>query len=151
MLVMRTGDNGHDRSPGFPEPRIVRANRIARFVSRKAAASVVVLAALAAVPACAQARPATTPKRPVRVVVSEYDYGFKLSRQTVPAGRVTFLMQNTGAIVHNFALGAVKVGAYLLPGQGATMTVTLKKGEYTYICSVKYHAAQGMRGTLIVK
>ncbi len=31
------------------------------------------------------------------------------------------------------------------------MTVMLKHGEYTYVCSVKYHAAQGMQGTLYVK
>lgn len=120
-------------------------------MSRNLLASIVVLAALAVAPACAQAGPAAKPKPPVRVTVNEYDYGFKLSRQTVPAGRVTFLMRNTGLIVHNFAIGGVKVGAYLVSGQAANMTVTLKKGEYTYICSVKYHAAQGMRGTLYVK
>jgi plastocyanin len=119
-------------------------------VSRNFLASIAVLAALAVVPACAQAGPAATPKPPVKVIVNEYDYGFKLSRQTVPAGKVTFIMRNTGLIVHNFAIGA-KVGAYLVSGQAANMTVALKKGEYTYICSVKYHAAQGMRGTLYVK
>ena len=35
--------------------------------------------------------------------------------------------------------------------ESATMTVNVKKGSYTYICSVKYHAAQGMQGTLVVK
>jgi plastocyanin len=30
------------------------------------------------------------------------------------------------------------------------MSVELKPGMYLYVCSVKYHAAQGMQGTLTV-
>ena len=90
-------------------------------------------------------------ERVTTVDVEEYEFGFKLSQETVPAGRVVFLMRNTGAILHNFDLINVKVGAFLVPGQSATMTVKLKPGSYTYVCSVKYHAAQGMQGTLTVK
>jgi plastocyanin len=90
-------------------------------------------------------------KRVTKVYVTEFEFGFKLSRQTVPAGKVTFVMRNNGAIIHNFDLIGVKVGLFLLPGQAASMTATLKRGEYTYVCSVKYHAAQGMQGTLYAK
>ena len=41
-------------------------------------------------------------------------------------------------------------GPFLVPGQTSTITVTLKPGTYTYVCSVKYHAAEGMQGTLTV-
>ncbi|HZQ04290.1 MAG TPA: cupredoxin domain-containing protein [Gaiellaceae bacterium] len=109
----------------------------------RAAALALVLAA-GAVPAAAK------PRAPVRVYVDEYEFGFKLSRQTVPRGRVTFVMRNTGAIIHNFDLIGVKAGPFLVSGQSARMTVTLRRGEYTYVCSVKYHAAQGMQGTLYV-
>jgi plastocyanin len=87
----------------------------------------------------------------VKIYVNEYEFGFKLSRVTVPAGRVTFIMRNSGAIIHNFDVIGGKEGPFLAPGQSAKMTVTLKRGEYIYVCSVKYHAAQGMQGTLFVR
>jgi uncharacterized cupredoxin-like copper-binding protein len=89
-------------------------------------------------------------QRVTTVDVTEYEFGFDLSRTTVPAGKVVFVMRNSGAIVHNFDLIDGGVGPFLTPGQTATMTVTLKPGSYIYVCSVKYHAAQGMQGTLTV-
>jgi len=59
-------------------------------------------------------------------------------------------MRNTGSLVHNFALVGKASGAFLSPGQTATMTVTLKPGTYIYVCGVKDHAAEGMQGTLVV-
>ena len=99
----------------------------------------------------ALAGPAARPKPTTKVTVLEYEYGFKLSRATVPAGRVTFVMGNGGGLVHNFDVIGVREGPFLVPGQRATMTVTMKKGVYTYVCSVKYHAAQGMQGTITVR
>ena len=110
----------------------------------RVAALVLVVASAAGAPAAAKTKP------PVKITVDEYEFGFKLSRQTVPAGRVTIVMLNTGALIHNFDLIGVKEGPFLVSGQSARMTVTLKRGEYTYVCSVKYHAAQGMQGTLYV-
>jgi plastocyanin len=92
-----------------------------------------------------------TVERVTTVDVSEFEFGFRLSHDTVPAGKVVFRMRNDGAILHNFDVIGVAVGAFLVPGQTATMTATLKPGTYTYVCSVKYHAAQGMQGTLTVK
>jgi plastocyanin len=89
-------------------------------------------------------------QRVTTVDVTEYEFGFDLSRTTVPAGKVVFVMRNSGGIVHNFDLIDGGVGPFLTPGQTATMTVTLKPGSYIYVCSVKYHAAQGMQGTLTV-
>jgi plastocyanin len=111
-----------------------------------------VIAALALAAAAAFASSGSAAKaRLTRVYVTEFEFGFRLSRQTVPAGRVTFVMRNNGAIIHNFDVIGVKVGQFLVPGQTASMTATLKRGSYTYVCSVKYHAAQGMQGTLYVK
>jgi plastocyanin len=92
-----------------------------------------------------------TAQRVTTVDVTEYEFGFKLSQTTVPAGKVVFRMTNAGGIVHNFDVIDVAVGPFLVPGQTASMTATLKPGTYTYVCSVKYHAAQGMQGTLTVK
>ena len=135
----------------LPKLRVVGSNPIARFMSRNVIASLLLVTALAVAPASACAGTDATPKKVTKVTVNEYEFGFKLSRMTVPAGKVTFVMVNTGAIVHNFDVIGVKVGAFLVSGQRASMTVTLKRGEYTYVCSVKYHASQGMQGTLYVK
>jgi plastocyanin len=92
----------------------------------------------------------TTPLPPRTILVQEYDFGFKLSQQTISAGKVTFIMGNIGQLTHNFDLIGALDGPFLVPGQQSTMTVTLKPGTYTYVCSVKYHAAEGMQGTLTV-
>lgn len=93
---------------------------------------------------------ATTPLPPRTILVDEYEFGFKLSRQTISAGKTTFIMGNSGSLTHNFDLIGVLDGPFLVPGQQSTMTVTLKPGTYTYVCSVKYHAAEGMQGTFVV-
>jgi plastocyanin len=93
----------------------------------------------------------TTTRLPPRTIsVDEYEFGFTLSRQTISAGKVTFVMRNIGALMHNFDLIGVLDGPFLVPGQTSTMTVTLKPGSYTFVCSVKYHAAEGMQGTFVV-
>jgi plastocyanin len=121
-----------------------------RCVSRGAVAFLLVAAVLTAA-GCALAGTDTVPKKKATTVtVLEFEYGFKLSRQTVPAGKVTFVMANSGTLIHNFDLIGLKIGPFLVSGQRAIMTVALKRGEYTYVCSVKYHAAQGMQGTLVV-
>jgi plastocyanin len=87
---------------------------------------------------------------PRTITVQEYDIGFRLSKSTVPAGKITFKQVNTGQIVHNFDLVGVKVGPYLNTGGVATFAVTLKPGQYHYQCDVKEHAAAGMKGTITV-
>ena len=59
-------------------------------------------------------------------------------------------MRNIGSLMHNFDLIGSLDGPFLVPGQTSTITVTLKPGTYTYVCSVKYHAAEGMQGTFTV-
>ena len=120
-------------------------------VGRNVSASVLLAILFAAAPAWALASSGAKPKAPTKVTVLEYEFGFKLSRTTVPAGRVTFVMGNEGALNHNFDVIGVREGPFLVPGQRASMTVTLKQGVYTYVCSVKYHASQGMQGTIRVK
>jgi plastocyanin len=137
-------------------PEILPSALVAVYLAcvRRGAVGILLLAAVFAAPGCALAGSAAQTKTPARkvttVTVLEYEFGFKLSRQTVPAGKVRFVMANSGAIVHNFDVIGVKVGPFLVSGQRATMTVTLRKGSYTYVCSVKYHASQGMQGTLLV-
>ena len=93
----------------------------------------------------------TTAHLPPRTIsVNEFEFGFSLSRNTISAGKVTFLMRNSGSLIHNFAVVGSASGTFLTPGQTGKMTVTLKPGTYIYVCGVKDHAAEGMQGTLVV-
>jgi uncharacterized cupredoxin-like copper-binding protein len=87
------------------------------------------------------------------------ELAFKLSSNSVPAaGKVTFNVTNRGVIPHDFKIcsspttnGTPSTCAgtttpMLQPGTSATITVTLNRGLYEYLCTVPGHAAAGMRG-----
>jgi plastocyanin len=81
------------------------------------------------------------------------DFAFVLDASQVRAGTITFLVKNTGAMPHDFAIqghGVDQKTAMLEPGQTASLTVDLKPGTYTYKCTVLGHTLLGMRGTLTV-
>jgi uncharacterized cupredoxin-like copper-binding protein len=86
------------------------------------------------------------------VNVSELDYRYVLSRDTVACGTVTFVQKNDGGATHNFDLVGVQGGngALIQPGQTTTMTVQLRPGTVSYQCDVQDHAALGMVGKLTV-
>ena len=81
---------------------------------------------------------------------SPSEFKFKLSKTSVPAGSVTFNVSNKGNLPHDFKIGTKKT-ALIQPGKTAKLTVSLKKGKSTYMCTVSGHAAAGMKGTLTVK
>ena len=83
------------------------------------------------------------------VKVTAKDYTFVLSPTKVPAGRVKFVIKDTGSAEHDFAI-AGRTSKTIQPGQSTTMTVTLKKGKYPYRCTVDSHAELGMKGVLRV-
>jgi uncharacterized cupredoxin-like copper-binding protein len=104
-------------------------------------AAAVAMAAFA-VPAMAQHSRAAS-----AVTVTAGDLWFKLSAKSVKAGSVTFKVTNSGQLQHDFQIAGKKT-KLLSHGQSATLTVTLKKGSFPYICTVPGHAAGGMEGTL---
>ena len=53
---------------------------------------------------------------------------------------------NKGALKHDFKIGGKKT-PQLAHNKTATLTVTLKKGKFPYICTVDSHAKFGMKGT----
>jgi uncharacterized cupredoxin-like copper-binding protein len=82
---------------------------------------------------------------------------FLISPQNLraPAGEVTFVVTNRGRLGHNLRVRdrdgePVKVTT-LLPGDSATETVTLRRGEYKMLCSVANHEQLGMTGRLVVR
>jgi uncharacterized cupredoxin-like copper-binding protein len=84
------------------------------------------------------------------VQVNMVDYQFQLSATSAPSGKVTFVIKNSGADVHNFDLNGVKSGVILSPGQTETWTVSLPAGQYLYTCDVPFHVDRGMTGQFTV-
>jgi mono/diheme cytochrome c family protein len=89
------------------------------------------------------------------------ELGFNLSKSSlITVGKVTFKVTNKGALSHDFKICTAlvksaaknscvgKVTPMIKPGKSATLTVTLKKGQYEYLCTVAGHAAAGMKGLL---
>jgi uncharacterized cupredoxin-like copper-binding protein len=69
-------------------------------------------------------------------------------------GRVTIVMKNVSSFKHGVAVeghGVDKDGKIVGKGKTSTVSVTLKKGTYTFYCPVPGHRAAGMVGKLIVK
>jgi uncharacterized cupredoxin-like copper-binding protein len=78
--------------------------------------------------------------------VTGKEFKFALTSKTAKHGKVTFRFTNKGKLKHDFKIAGKKT-ALLAPGKSASLTVTLKAGKYTYICTVPGHAAAGMKGT----
>jgi plastocyanin len=82
---------------------------------------------------------------------------FNTNKLTAKAGKVTITMTNPSAIFqHNIALKGkgIKTKKGKVVGKGGTSKVTfknLKRGTYTFFCSVPGHEAAGMKGKLVVK
>ena len=84
------------------------------------------------------------------VTVNMVEYAFQLSQSTIPSGQVTFVINNKGNEVHNFAIVGNKAGAQIAPGTSETWTVALPPGTYNYHCDVPFHAERGMVGQFTV-
>lgn len=94
--------------------------------------------------------PAAASAATTTVTVTATDFHFKLSKSSVHAGKVTFVLVNKGKVGHDFSIAGKKT-AVIGHGKSAKLTVTLTKGRHPYKCTVPGHAALGMKGTLTVK
>jgi uncharacterized cupredoxin-like copper-binding protein len=83
------------------------------------------------------------------VNVTGSEFKFKLSPSSSKAGAVTFKFTNKGKLKHDFKI-AGKATKVLAPGKSQTISVSLKKGSYKFLCTVKGHEAAGMKGTFKV-
>lgn len=111
----------------------------------------ILVAVVLAAGSVATARVATA--QPVTVTLSEWK--ISMSRDTVKAGAVSFLIKNSGAIVHGFyVLGenVDKGSPSIAAGQEASLNVTLKAGTYEVFCpmSENSHKTAGMTHQLVV-
>ena len=83
------------------------------------------------------------------VGVTGKEFKFTLTTKTVRHGKATFKFTNKGRLKHDFKIAGKKT-PLIGPNKSASITVTLKRGIYTYICTVPGHAAAGMKGKLKV-
>ena len=79
---------------------------------------------------------------------------YSVKTLSVPAGKVTINMVNKGSIPHDIAIKGKGIktvkGKTVSKGGTSTVTATLKKGTYTFYCTVPGHEQAGMKGTLKV-
>lgn len=85
-----------------------------------------------------------------KYTVTATDFKFKFAPAQFKAGANTFTLVNRGEATHDFKISGKKT-RILNPGQRQTLTVTLKKGRYTVLCTVPGHAQLGMKNTLVVR
>ncbi len=110
----------------------------------------VLLTVLAATATVAGITPTAFGRSTARVAVTATDFKFKFVPARLTAGRHTFTLTNRGQAIHDLKLAGKKT-RILNTGQGAKLTVTLKKGRYAYLCTVPGHAQLGMKGTLVIR
>jgi plastocyanin len=78
---------------------------------------------------------------------------FNKKKLAAKSGAVTITMDNPSSVPHAIAVegnGVDKDGQTVTSGGTSTVSVTLKKGKYTFYCPVDAHRQQGMQGTLTV-
>jgi plastocyanin len=125
--------------------------------SKKLAAAVAVAAVAAGGAAATQVASGATPKRPaastVHLSAAKNKIAFNVKTLRAKHGKVTLKMTNPSGIPHAIAVeghGVDKDGKKVGQGGTSTITVSLKKGTYTFYCPVPGHRAAGMKGKLIV-
>ena len=86
----------------------------------------------------------------VQVTLSEFKVVFNPS--VITAGDVTFVVTNSGAVDHNFAIPSLNIRtAMLKAGEVAKLEVKgLEVGDVEYLCEVAGHGAAGMTGLISI-
>ena len=115
---------------------------------RIAALVVAGAAVFAASPAMAAPSPAMAATTTISVKTSA---GLMLTGMpmTLKPGKYIFKYTNMSGLGHNLMVGSVSTPTF---DKGSkSITVTLKKGTVSYMCTVPGHAAGGMKGTITVK
>jgi uncharacterized cupredoxin-like copper-binding protein len=110
------------------------------------AAAALTAAVAAAAPAAIAGDPPRAGASATTINVTAGEFYFRLSSQSAPAGRVTFRLSNKGRLKHDFKIDG-KTSKLIGRGKSTSISVRLSKGRYRYICTVKGHAAAGMKGT----
>ena len=118
-------------------------------------AALVLAAALLWVALVRPSTAASASSQTLRIKASPTALKFNVKTLHARHGRVTIVMSNprSASLQHGVAVKGRRVrriGKAVNPGRTSTVTVTLRKGRYTFFCPVPGHAAAGMKGTIIV-
>jgi plastocyanin len=87
------------------------------------------------------------------VTATETEYKIALSTTKLSAGKVTFNVKDMGSMTHAFTItgpGVNSTTAHIAPGSSASLTVTLKAGDYELYCPIDGHKGLGMDMHIIV-
>lgn len=119
------------------------------MTTRVLALTVLVLAFAAPVAAAPSSSSSTT----LHISAKAAGLAFSTTHLTAAHGTVTIMMKNLSPLPHDIAIrgnGVSKTGKLVPKGGTSIVTATLKKGTYTFLCTVPGHAAAGMKGKLTV-
>jgi cytochrome c551 len=97
------------------------------------------------------AQPVSARAKPVTIRVTIRDTRIALSKRTLPAGTVTFVVKNVGKLKHNFKIGSKKTPV-LAPKKQAKIVLLFKKaGSYAYRSTLASdRKTAGLKGSLEV-
>lgn len=85
------------------------------------------------------------------------EYTIDLTTDTVAAGRIVFHVLNSGRTTHHLMVRNEENSSatqHILPGDSATLEVTLAPGTYTVLCTVRDefdHISEGERRPFVVR
>jgi len=111
------------------------------------------------------------------VHVDEFDYGFRLTDTTLPAGKIVIVDVNRGTVAHELVMfkadrnaaslplradksvnedssqmeNVADSGSALAPGETRLITTDLEAGHYVMVCNLPSHYQLGMRVDITVK
>ena len=111
------------------------------------------IAAVVAVAAVLAVASVVSASSTVNLRASKTKLAFNHKTLTAKHGKVTLVMSNPSGTQHAIAVeghGIDKDGKTVGKGGTSRVTVTLKKGTYTFYCPVDGHKAAGMKGKLVV-
>jgi plastocyanin len=84
------------------------------------------------------------------------EYTIDLTTDTASAGEIVFHVLNSGRTTHHLMIRNEETSSatqHILPGDSATLTVTLEPGTYTVLCTVRDefdHISEGERRPFVV-
>jgi len=114
--------------------------------------AVVTAAAVVAGGLAASQMASARPEAATLTISADKSGKLKFSKKSLKAahGKVTIKMSNPSSLPHAIAVKGKKVGKTVRKGGTSTVSITLKKGRYTFYCPVPGHEAGGMKGTLTI-
>lgn len=134
----------------------MRARRVRRPVSSHIYVVIALAIAASALIGCgAERKQRTVTLTGSAVEIAADQYYFDPSHVIARRGRLDITYVNKGNLLHNLVLlsGAQRVAkaSPLEPGNTAKLSVRLKPGKYTLLCTVGDHEDLGMRGEVEVR